>query len=162
MLAGRARTAADRRDGIDQRHGQVGVRRVRRDRLDDQGDALAVGGDRVFAPGSRAIHGAGAGLFTSTDGSDVTGVDDEPLEVDLVSMPEPGQQDLVDAAPDARGLPVAQAVPAGHAATAAHLLRQVFPGDAGLEDEDDPGEDLAIVEERAPPLGWGGWGGIRG
>src|SRR6185437_4485699 len=55
--------------------------------------------------------------------------------------------------PGAGGLPVAQAVPAGHAATAAHLLGQVLPGDAGLEDEDDPGEDLTIVEERAPALG---------
>jgi hypothetical protein len=32
-------------------------------------------------------------------------------------------------------------------------LRQVLPGEAGLEDEDDPGEDLAIVEEGAPALG---------
>src|SRR5262249_34195921 len=126
---------------------------VRRDRLDDQGDALAVGDDRVLAPRPRAVHRAGAGLFAPADGADVAGVHDEPTEVDLVGSPEPGQQDLLDSAPAAGGLPVAQAVPTGHAATAAHLLRQVFPGDAGLEEEDDPGEDLAIIEEGASALG---------
>jgi len=35
----------------------------------------------------------------------------------------------------------------------AHLLGQVLPGEAGLEDEDDPGEHLAIVEEGAPAFG---------
>jgi hypothetical protein len=50
--------------------------------------------------------------------------------------------------------------PAGHAAAAAHLQRQVLPRDAGLEDEEDTGERLAIVEglatgESEPP--WLGW-----
>src|SRR5947207_8492769 len=80
-------------------------------------------------------------------------VGEEPLEVDLVGMAEVGQEDLVDLVPDARGLPVAQAVPAGHATTTAHLLRQVLPGQAGLEDEDDPGEDFAIVQEGASAFG---------
>jgi hypothetical protein len=142
-------------DGIDQRHGQVGVGRVGRDRIDDQGGALGVGDDRVLASRPRAVHGAGAGLFAPADGADVTGVHDEPAEVDLVGASEVGQQDLLDPVPDAGRLPVAQAIPTGHAATAAHLLRQVLPGDAGLEDEDDPGEDLAIVEEGAPAFGLG-------
>jgi hypothetical protein len=50
--------------------------------------------------------------------------------------------------------------PAGHAAAAAHLQRQVLPRDAGLEDEEDAGQRLAIVEglatgESEPP--WLGW-----
>jgi hypothetical protein len=99
------------------------------------------------------LSGAGAGLFTATDGADMGRVDDEPLEVNLVRPTKVGQQDLVDLAPDARGLPVAQAVPTGHAAATAHLLRQILPGQAGLEDEDDPSKDFAIVKEGASPFG---------
>jgi hypothetical protein len=107
----------------------------------------------VVAPRPRAIHGAGAGLFAPADGADVTGVHDEPTEADPRGAPEVGQQDLRDPVPDAGHLPVAQAIPTGQAATAAHLLRPVLPGDAGLEDEDDPGEDLAIVAEGASACG---------
>src|SRR5205823_13555895 len=103
-----------------------------------------------------AVHRAGAGLLASADGADVAGVHDESTEVDLVGAPEVGQQHLLDSVPEASRLPIAQAVPTGHAATAAHLLRQVFPGEAGLEDEDDPGEDLAIIEEGASPFGMRG------
>jgi hypothetical protein len=58
------------------------------------------------------------------------------------------------------GLPVAKPSPAGHAAAAAHLQRQVLPRDAGLEDEEDAGQRLAIVEglatgESEPP--WLEW-----
>src|SRR6185312_5246014 len=133
-VAGVSRPAGDRGDGIDQGYGQVGVGRVRRYRIDDQGDALAVGDDRVLAPRPRAVHGAGAGLLAPADGPDMAGVDHEPTEVDLVGATEAGQEDLLDPIPDAGGLPIAQPVPTGHAATAAHLLRQVLPGEAGLED----------------------------
>ena len=104
-LAGVARLAGDGGNGIHQRHGQVGIRRVRRDRIGDQGHALAVGDDGVFAPQFRAIDGAGAGFFTPTHGADVTRVHDEPLEVDPVGLTEVGQQDRVDLVPDAGGLP---------------------------------------------------------
>ena len=152
-FAGVARLASDGRDGIDQGDGFMDVRRVRRDGVDDQGDALTVGEDGVFAAGFRAIDGAGAGFFTATDGADMGRVHDEPLEVDLIRLTEVGQQDLVDLIPDAGRLPVAQAVPTGHAAAAAHLLRQILPGQAGLEDKDDPGQDFAIVQEGASAFG---------
>src|SRR5262249_1705569 len=153
--AGPTRRARGGGGGTQHGGGQVGVGRGGRDRVDDQGHTLAVGDDRVFAPRLRAVYGAGAGLLTSAHGADVPGVDDEPLEVDPVGPPEVGQQDRVDPVPGAGGLPVAQAIPTGHAATAAHLLRQVLPGDAGLEEEDDPGEDLAVVEEGSAALGVG-------
>src|SRR4051812_40540759 len=152
-LAGVAGLAGDRRDGVHQGGGLVGVGRVRRDRINDQRYTAAIGEHRVFAPGSRAIYGAGAGLFAPADGPDMAGVGDEPREVDLVGTTELGQEDLLDLAPDPGGLPVAQPVPAGHAATAAHLLGKFFPGEAGLEDEDDAGKDLAIVEEGSLALG---------
>src|SRR5436309_2533351 len=46
--------------------------------------------------------------------------------------------------------------PAGHAAAAAHLAGQVLPGDARLEDEEDAGQCLAVVEAGLPTLGAGG------
>src|SRR5688572_1561871 len=46
-------------------------------------------------------------------------------------------------------MPVAEPPPAGHAAAAAQLLGQRFPRHAGLEDEDDAGQHLAIVQWRS-------------
>ena len=69
--------------------------------------------------------------------------------------------------PDPGGLPVAKPSPAGHAAAAAHLQRQVLPRDASLEDEEDAGQRLAIVEGLATGnrnrrgLGGGSNGSIR-
>jgi hypothetical protein len=34
-------------------------------------------------------------------------------------------------------------------------LRQINPGDAGLQDEEEAREDFTVVEERATPLGMG-------
>ena len=48
--------------------------------------------------------------------------------------------------PDAGLLPGLKSAPAGHAATAAHLDGEVFPRDAGLEDEKDAGEGLAVAD----------------
>ena len=44
-----------------------------------------------------------------------------------------------------RPFQVAKAQPTGHAAAAAFLREQVLPDDAGLEDEEDAGEHLAIL-----------------
>ena len=43
---------------------------------------------------------------------------------------------------DPGGLPVAKPSPAGHAAAAAHLQRQVLPRDASHEAEEEPGKGL--------------------
>jgi hypothetical protein len=49
-------------------------------------------------------------------------------------------------------LPVAEPSPAGHAGTAAHLLGQPRPRDAGVEHEGDALQRLAVVERRAAAL----------
>jgi len=46
--------------------------------------------------------------------------------------------------PDALLLPFAQAPPAGDPRSAAHLLGEGLPGNAGLQDEEDAGQDLAV------------------
>ena len=48
--------------------------------------------------------------------------------------------------PDAGLLPLAQPAPAGHPRAAAHLLRQVLPGDPRLQHEQDPGQHLPVLD----------------
>jgi hypothetical protein len=60
-------------------------------------------------------------------------------------------------------LPVTQAPPACHAAAAAQLLGQHLPGDARLQDKDDPCQgDASRDDPWTPPLSLGGSGGKRG
>ena len=64
--------------------------------------------------------------------------------------------------PHARLVPVAQPAPAGHAAVAAHRLRQHPPRDAALQHEDDPSQAGPVRHPGWPPWGWGrsrGWSG---
>ena len=88
--------------------------------------------------------------------------------VDLVSGVQLGQEDLVELLPDPGGLPVAKPSPAGHAAAAAHLQRQVLPRDASLEDEEDAGRRPLRLSRGLRPgnrnrrgLGGGSNGSIR-
>src|SRR5438034_10043904 len=81
-LAGVARLAGDGGHGIQQRHGLVEVRPVRGQGVDHQGDAFPVGEDRVFAPGFRAIDGAGTRFLAAADSADMGRICEEPLEVD--------------------------------------------------------------------------------
>src|SRR6266576_2562757 len=54
------------------------------------------------------------------------------------------------AAPHALVLPLLEPPPARHPRSASHLLGQVLPGDARLQDEQDASQDLAIVDSPAP------------
>jgi hypothetical protein len=85
-------------------------------------------------------------------GTGVGGVDDHPPEVDLVLRAKLGQERLVELLPDARRLPLAQAVEQGHPA-AAHLRREVLPREAGLQDEQDAAQAHAVGDPRVPALG---------
>jgi hypothetical protein len=62
------------------------------------------------------------------------------------------QQAVQQFLPDAAALPESQAAPAGDARAAAHLQGQVFPGQAGLEHENDAGQASAIINGRAAAL----------
>ena len=73
--------------------------------------------------------------------------------VDAAGGTELGQQRLVQLLEHAGLVPVTQASPTGHAAAAAHLHRQIFPADTGLEDKEDAGEAGAIVDRLAPAFG---------
>src|SRR5260370_34411483 len=110
----------------------------------------------MFTAQFSPIHGAGAAFVAPAYGTDMGRIHNESMEVDLVVVAQMGQQGLVNLVPDTGGLPVAQAVPASHATAATHLLGQIFPGQAGLEDKDEAGKDFAIVQERASAVGLGG------
>ena len=74
------------------------------------------------------------------------------------------QQHRVQLPPDTGLMPDPQVVAAGLAAAAAEFGGQVIPGDAGLEDEQDAGEDLAVVQglaAREAEAAWG-WGWQQG
>jgi hypothetical protein len=145
-LAPRPRLAADRRlvhehvqdlrDLIDVGggHGRV------------QGNAVRVGQDVVLAAGLAAVGGVRAGVFAPFRGLAKGGVDERPRPVDRVGTVQFGQEQGVQALPDARLIPAPQVVAAGLAAAAAEVGGQVVPGDAGLEDEQDAGQDLAVVQ----------------
>ena len=68
------------------------------------------------------------------------------LPVDAFFLPDPLEESVQESLPDAAALPVAQPAPAGHARAAAHLLREHLPGDAALQDEDDPGQAGAVFD----------------
>lgn len=74
-------------------------------------------------------------------------------QVQLVGSPQFGQQDLMQAMPDAGGLPVAQPAPTGHAAAVAQIQGKFFPWDAGTQDIDDAVEGLLIADARPPSFG---------
>jgi hypothetical protein len=76
----------------------------------------------------------------------------QPGPVDLTRLVQLVQQHLVQAHPHAGVIPVAQTPPAGHAGSAAHLGRQVLPGDTGLQDEQDPRQRPAIGDPLAPRI----------
>src|SRR6185369_13335791 len=74
------------------------------------------------------------------------GVDQSAAPVDLVSAIQFGQQHRMQLHPHAGLVPSLQVVSAGLAATEAQFRRQVVPSDTRLEDEQNTGEDLAVIQ----------------
>jgi len=86
--------------------------------------------------------------------TDARRVDDDAVEVDRVLASKLVQEQSVQRVPHAGVAPLLHAVPEGHA-TAPHLLREIFPRDAGLEDEQDARQTDAVGRARLAPLGAG-------
>jgi len=87
--------------------------------------------------------------------TDLGRVGDDAGKVDQVCLAQVRQQDLVQLGPHARYVPLVQPVPQRHP-TAAHLVGEVLPRDAGLEDEEDPGEAHAVIDARVTAQRAGG------
>lgn len=94
----------------------------------------------------------GLGLVCWSPGGNTAPVDTGATPVYLVTLVQLGQQRQMQALPDVFFLPVAQAAPAGHAATEAQFLRQILPWDAGGEDKLGAIEDGLVIQTRTPVL----------
>ena len=103
----------------------------------------------VLATGFAAIRGVRAGIPAPLGGLGERGVDQAPPPVDPVGPVEFGEQHRMQLGPDAGLVPAFQILPAGLTATAAQFRREVLPGDAGLEDEQDAGQDLPVIQRLA-------------
>src|SRR3954470_18163486 len=147
--SGAARPAAHRWDRVHERDhridvGDIGGRRLRHERY-----PAGIGDDLVLAPLLAAVDGAGAGPSATAASAHEAAVDQRPIPVDPIRLVQLGQEPLVELLPDPGLVPVAEPPPAGHAATAAHLLGEILPVDAGLQDEEDAGQRLAVVDRLA-------------
>ena len=140
------RLATHRRDRSDQFHHRHHVGDVRRCRRCGEGNPVGVGNHLVFAPFLSPVHWAGPSRAASAPGPHEAAVDDRSAPVDLASPLQLGQQNLVELGPDASHRPVAQAAPARHARTATHFDRKILPVDSGLEDEQDAGQSLPVLD----------------
>jgi len=141
-----ARLASDRRNRVHQGLqfadiGGVGPGQSRRQR-----DASPIGDDVVFAPWFGPIGGVWAGLLAAAQRAHRTAVNRCMRPVDPIGGLKFSQKVLMQGLPDAGLMPITQAPPAGHAATAAQFTGQVFPADAGPEHKKDAGECLAVID----------------
>lgn len=114
---------------------------------DREGDAGDVGDQVVLASGSSSIDRGRAGLRPLNTLICWRGAHRGPGEVERVGSPQPIQQHLVQPLPDAGGVPLGQVSPARLARAVAELLRQVLPGDPGVQHEQD-----ALQGQPAAPL----------
>src|SRR5690606_37486492 len=83
--------------------------------------------------------------------TDVGAVDCRPGEAQGVRTTEPGQERFVEPGPHAGLGPLGQAPPAGHARTETKFRWRVFPGDPGVQHEQDPPETPACPDAACAP-----------
>src|SRR2546426_72555 len=81
------------------------------------------------------------------------GVQRGPVPVDEIGLGQLFEKHLVQPAPDARLVPVSQPAPARHPAPTPHLGRQVLPGDARLQHEQDPRQRRPVRHPGPSALG---------
>ena len=103
----------------------------------------------VFAAGFATIRGVWAGFFASFGCFGEGGIDQGAFPIDLVGAIELGQEQGVELEPNAGVVPELQLLPTRFATPPAEFGGQIIPGDAGLEYEENAGEDHAIVERLA-------------
>src|SRR5262249_47299970 len=80
-------------------------------------------------------------------------VDDRPRQIDQVRDTEFVEERFPDLLPHTVFLPVAQAAPTRHAATATHLLREILPRCARLQNENDAGQTIPVRYSWSPAFG---------
>src|SRR5262245_7262915 len=129
--------------------------------LSCQGNALGIHQDMLLEAGTAAIRRVWATALDSTKGSREGAIDGAARPVNLVRLVQAVEQHLVELEPDTGLLPGLESAPAGHATATAHLDGEILPGDAGLEDEQDTREGLAILDGLASGVAEAAWLGGR-
>ena len=114
--------------------------------IGDLADLLNAMGAKITGAGTPTIRWVFPTPLDSTERPREGALDRSARPVDLAGVLEVVEQDLVELEPDPMLLPGVESAPAGHATATAHLDGEVFPGDARLEDEQDAGEGLAVVD----------------
>ena len=114
-----------------------------------QRNALGVRNDVMLGPQLTTIRRVLAGFFASSQGPGMGAVHGGPRPIDSVGYLKFRQKNFVEPIPDAGALPVPEIIPARHAAATTHFLREFLPGDAGLQNKNDPGKDLPSIDRLA-------------
>jgi hypothetical protein len=76
-------------------------------------------------------------------------VDHRPGPIQRTRSMQFGQQRLVQTLPDTGLVPITQPPPTRHPRAEAQLLRQELPRNPGVEHEQDPGQDLPVIQTLA-------------
>ena len=108
--------------------------------FDRQRDALAVDDHMTLGACFAPVGRVGPGQRATPFGRHA--VQAGPAPVEFIQLAEPVKQCVVDALPDALGLPLLQPSPAGHARAVAQCLGQQFPRDAATQDKEDARQNL--------------------
>jgi hypothetical protein len=131
---------------IDQRNRLFDVVAVARGQVKRQWHAAGIGEQVDLTARLAPIDGTWAGFRTRAEGTQVATVDQKTAEIDALVEAEPIEEQFMDAWPYAGQAPPPQAPPARHTATATHLLWEVFPGDTCFQNEQNAGENFAVID----------------
>ena len=126
--------ASDRRHGVHPWQPLRHLWPVRPEHNRGQRQPIGIGDPMMLTPGLAAVCGIGAGFSPQRlpqAGAVHTGA--RPLQA--VGRSQFGQQQMMKPLPHAGVMPCLQTTPAGHPGTPPHLLGQLLPWDAALQDE---------------------------
>ncbi|GAA0965541.1 hypothetical protein GCM10009550_65990 [Actinocorallia libanotica] len=113
---------------------------------DGQRDTAAVGQDVVLGARPSAVDRAPAGFGPPFKALMCELSLPRPRPVQLPSGVQLHQQGLVQGVPHAGLVPVPQPAPTGHARAEPQLTGQELPADPGVQHEQDPAQDFAVVQ----------------
>jgi hypothetical protein len=103
----------------------------------------------VFAAEFAAIGWVSACVLASSRCWYARSVNASSIPHDLVVLPEPSKNRLVDTLPNAGQHPFVKATPACHATAAAEFARQVLPRYPSLKNKQNSSQGRAIIDARA-------------
>lgn len=146
FVPGRATLARDRRHGLDQGLKLGDLVPVGRRGVHGQGDAATVGEQVIFGAAATTVGRRGSCFVAAAQGPDGRRIDRRPAPVNFVRVAQLSEQDAVQPGPYAQLVPLMQAHPARRPAAAAHLARQVVPGQSCLEHKEDAGKRRPVVQ----------------